>query len=349
MRYDVSTRWNSAYFMLTRACDLRKTIDQYIYDQEDEAKHLKLWKYRLSKAEWKQVETLTAILLLFKSTSVELQKTSRPRIDHVFWSYESLFNNIDDLQMMLSRPRNHNKTWAKTLEIAVEQMRLKLSKYYMKTEHPFVYSDAVILEPSGKLLLFEQDSFEPHFKGKYSHECRERYINDYESRTLEPAQPDATHKRKRPSDEDSNDDDDDYYCALARAEKQRGIQNEFDLYIGGYTTPKKKDPLGWWKINAHSYPRLAMMFRDTFAVPATGAGVEREFSKSGRVVTCIRARLNHTTVSESMLVKSMLIRNGQALKRQADYAEESPTDDEDEEEDAVEVDYVQDLWRTLVD
>ena len=90
-----------------------------------------------------------------------------------------------------------------------------------------------------------------------------------------------------------------------------------------------------------------MMFRDTFAVPATGAGVEREFSKSGRVVTPIRARLNHTTVTESMLVKSMLVRQGEMLTYQEDDADELGTHD-DEEEKTAEVNFVCDLWRTLI-
>jgi hypothetical protein len=335
--------------MLTRACYLRRSIDQYIHDQLDETNHLNLSNYRLSRAEWDQVEMLTTILLPFKNTSVKLQKTLRPRIDHVFWSYESLFNNIDDLQAMLARPRNCNKTWAKMLAGAVEQMRLKLSKYYQKTEHPFVYSDAVILEPSGKLLLFEQDSFEPHYKGKYSQECRERYVSSYESRVSEPARSKVTHKRKRAIDEGSSDDNDDYYRALARAQELRGVQNEFDLYLSAPTAQKKKDPLGWWKINAPSYPCLALMFRDTFAVPATGAGVEREFSKSGRVVTPTRARLNHTTVTETMLVKGMLVRQGQELKYRIDDDEKWETDDEGEEEESVEQEHVLKLWQIWVD
>lgn len=348
MRYDVPTRWNSAYLMLTRACYLRRSIDQYIHDQVEEAKHLNLSNYKISKAEWEQIETLTTILLPFKNLSVKLQKTSRPRIDHVFWAYEVLFNNIDDLQAMLARPRNHKKTWAKSLATAVEQMRLKLSKYYQKTEHPFVYSDAVILEPSGKLLLFEQDSFEPHYKGKYSQECRERYVNYYESMASELRPLEETRKRKR-VDEDSDDENDEYYRALARAKELRGVQNEFDLYLSAPIALKKKDPLGWWKINASSYPHLARMFRDTFAVPATGAGVEREFSKSGRIVTPTRARLNHTTVSETMMVKGMLVRRMQELKHQVDDGDVSETDDEAEQEETAEAEHVLNLWQTLVD
>jgi hypothetical protein len=55
------------------------------------------------------------------------------------------------------------------------------------------------------------------------------------------------------------------------------------------------------------------MVRDTLAVPATGAGVEREFSKSGKVATYSRSRLNHMTVTEIMMFKSFLARQGQEL------------------------------------
>ena len=53
------------------------------------------------------------------------------------------------------------------------------------------------------------------------------------------------------------------------------------------------------------------MARDTFAVPATGAGVERVFSKSGRVASWTRARLDHKMITESMFYKDMLYRHGE--------------------------------------
>ena len=60
------------------------------------------------------------------------------------------------------------------------------------------------------------------------------------------------------------------------------------------------------------------MIRDTFAVPATGAGVERMFSRSGRVATWGRARLNGITITETMLYKEFLDRIGQPLDEQAE-------------------------------
>ena len=55
------------------------------------------------------------------------------------------------------------------------------------------------------------------------------------------------------------------------------------------------------------------MVHDTLAIPATGAGVEREFSKSGKVATYAWSRLNHQTVTEIMMFKNFLVRQGQEL------------------------------------
>jgi len=56
------------------------------------------------------------------------------------------------------------------------------------------------------------------------------------------------------------------------------------------------------------------MARDTLAVPATGAGVERAFSLSGRVVTVIRTQLSPETIRDIMLYKNHLARRKQDLK-----------------------------------
>jgi hypothetical protein len=49
-------------------------------------------------------------------------------------------------------------------------------------------------------------------------------------------------------------------------------------------------------------PHLGLIARDTFAVPATGAGVERMFSKSGRVASWSRVRLQAATIRERIFL-----------------------------------------------
>ena len=52
------------------------------------------------------------------------------------------------------------------------------------------------------------------------------------------------------------------------------------------------------------------MAKDTFAVPATGSGVEREFSISGAIVSKSRNRLDPETISDIMQYKRWLSRRG---------------------------------------
>ena len=55
------------------------------------------------------------------------------------------------------------------------------------------------------------------------------------------------------------------------------------------------------------------MVRDTLAIPATGAGVERQFSRSGRIMASLRRRLSPETVYEIMMYKNHLARKKQDL------------------------------------
>jgi len=85
MIHDVATRWDSAYRMLARALFLRKAIDQFVGEEDEESdKDGYLSMYKLTKKEWDQAGVIVTILLLFKLTSVRLQATKWPGIDMVF-------------------------------------------------------------------------------------------------------------------------------------------------------------------------------------------------------------------------------------------------------------------------
>ena len=90
--------------------------------------------------------------------------------------------------------------------------------------------------------------------------------------------------------------------------------NEYDAYIKAPRILQKGNVLDIWRIWAKTtYPHLATMVRDILAVPATGAGVERQFNKSGKVETKLRARIDPVTTCESMMYKDMLVRKNRAL------------------------------------
>jgi len=207
------------------------------------------------------------------------------------------------------------------------------------SSEPYVYPDRVILEPCGKLILFKQQTWEDHYAEQYRLASRQRYIDHYESLHVGPVPPTASYSRKRKFEE--ADGHDDYCAALQRFATAQVSQNEFDRYMDT-PVPSELDTLGWWKAHQNVFPRLSMMARDTFAVPATGAGVERQFSLSGRVATWDRALLKPETICEMMRYKDYLNRIGKPLTRNKGRKEDGgrigTEVDETEDEATVEVD-----------
>ena len=96
------------------------------------------------------------VLLPFKKVSDRLQMTRRPTIDAIFWCYEMLFNELDELETISTTRANRNRPWIQELKHAVDRMQAKLRKYYGKTDKTFVYGDGVILHPRGKSIFVQE-------------------------------------------------------------------------------------------------------------------------------------------------------------------------------------------------
>ena len=292
--------------MLARGLYLRRAIDAFVDEDDD------LATYKLTKKEWHQAAVIVSILLPFKITSQRLQATKRPAIDSVFWTYKSLFNKIDALKATFNLPEYADKEWAQELHAGVEQLSVKLEKYYDKTDAPFVYPNSCLLEPKGKDILFKQETFGGggrNWAEQYKRSCRDRYISQYE-----PSEVPNQSLEKHPREETDSDDDDpdDYRTFLNKHNRTTAVTNEFDVHMSSPAPKGKIGTLSYWKTRS-DLPHLQLMVRDTFAVAATGAGVERIFSKSGRVATWSRARLKAATIRETMLYKDFLVRDGNPL------------------------------------
>ena len=65
------------------------------------------------------------------------------------------------------------------------------------------------------------------------------------------------------------------------------------------------NPLEFWKVNHEKFPRLSCLARSIFSIPATSAGIEREFSGAGVVMHERRTNLNPEQVDNILLVRSM--------------------------------------------
>jgi len=161
-------------------------------------------------------------------------------------------------------------------------------------------------------------------KANYEADVIESYKRDGEKRFYEgyegtqPPQPSLQRgKRPRPTSDSDSSDDEQF--------------NEFTNYIDSKRDKSVKDPLQWWSKSQSIFPKLSKMARDVYAVPATGAGVEREFSISGRVITKQRNRLNPSTIRDVMQYKRWVARHGMI----ADPLESLETDETEDQNQEV--------------
>jgi hypothetical protein len=83
--------------------------------------------------------------------------------------------------------------------------------------------------------------------------------------------------------------------------------DELEMYLKMTIDDKFKisNPLPFWQCHQENLPNLAKLARRLYSIPATSAGVERQFSAAGIVINERRCSLNPETVEEVMLVRSV--------------------------------------------
>jgi hypothetical protein len=73
--------------------------------------------------------------------------------------------------------------------------------------------------------------------------------------------------------------------------------------------------LDWWKANAATFPKLAQVAKDVFAIQVLQTGVERIFNISKDVIGNQRHRLSAKTISQIMFIKMATVKELAALKK----------------------------------
>jgi len=80
--------------------------------------------------------------------------------------------------------------------------------------------------------------------------------------------------------------------------------DEVEAYLQEPFHAHEDDPLEWWKVHGHRYPKLSKAARNYLAGRCTSADSERVFSAGRRLVTEFRHNLSAMTIKKCMLLKS---------------------------------------------
>jgi len=93
------------------------------------------------------------------------------------------------------------------------------------------------------------------------------------------------------------------------SDSEEGVESAADE-LHRYKNEKKVadsvDPLQWWKLNVHRYPKLALLAKTFLCIPATSVPCERLFSSAGYIVNKTRSSLEPNTVNMLVCLRSWL-------------------------------------------
>jgi hypothetical protein len=88
--------------------------------------------------------------------------------------------------------------------------------------------------------------------------------------------------------------------------------------------------LSWWKASESTYPRLAQVAKDVFAVQIAQVGVERVFNLAKDVIGDRRHRMSAQTLQKVMMIKHHILEDGSTVCKKSSEEQELHLDEEDD-------------------
>ncbi|KAF5361627.1 hypothetical protein D9758_007393 [Tetrapyrgos nigripes] len=295
---DIITRWNSTYFMVKRAKELRA---YYTNTRNDLYK-----KYKISSEEWEVVDVIIEFLEIFRTCSEKMSAGNFPTLSASLLVYVKLMNAVD--KFMESDIAKKNAS----VQAGLVACKEKLEKYYDKsTYESHYYYAAAVLDPRLKHKLFEANPnlftrdwrhrMETAFK-----ECLTLYSAAAPASTANPSTtpqtPFVSNTNSRSSSIDDLFNDESLLGSSAGSlSATETAEEEYARYLGDRTT-NNVDCLAFWKMSGKFYPRLAAYARDVLAIPGSSVAVERVLSVGRDLIGLHRHSLSAETSNSTTMI-----------------------------------------------
>jgi len=267
---DVSTRWNSVYYMMVRFIEQKKAIYAALIDQNK----LNLL-CGLNDEDFQMIVKLTNILKPFQEATTTISGDNYP-------TASTILPIIHQLKSIL----------VKEISMVVEQEHLNEIVSNLNIE----VGDLLKKYESSFDMLAKCSFIDPRFKHlKFIHEFQKDRIKNLITKEFKDID---ILKEGCDLDKFTNNNK----SSLWENYEEDEIMNKDEIYR--YTlSPNLRmcdDPLTFWKNNMKNFPVLSRLATKYLSVPGSSASSERVFSTSGYIVNDLRNRL--TQKNAEMLV-----------------------------------------------
>ncbi|KAJ1698129.1 hypothetical protein LUZ63_006641 [Rhynchospora breviuscula] len=298
--WDVETRWNSTYFMLDLALQLKEAINRYSLSDNN-------FNMCPNDVDWEHVEALVCHLKVFYDITNKLSGTKYPTLNIFFPEYCEVYLTIKKMSQ---------SAYPFVVDMSKE-MFYKWNKYWKVGS--ILLAIGSVLDPRCKL-----DVVEYYFRMMHPEECLgfmdnlktclHKLFNDYllaHSKGSENQPSSSTiHMSSTTSSDDISDTRAGLKSFLSSKRAVDPTKTEMQEYLSAGLDPTSLDAqfdiLVWWKMNAAKYPILARLTRDILAIPISTVASESTFSTAGRILSPIRISLNDESLEALICAQDWL-------------------------------------------
>ncbi|KAJ7951913.1 zinc finger BED domain-containing protein DAYSLEEPER-like [Quillaja saponaria] len=282
---DDQTKWNTTYYMLVAACELK---DIFAYWDTSNFDYI----ITLSIDEWKQVETLcTYLKYLFDAANIV---TRQP-----YPTTNAFFSELSKLQVHLTHAAMSQDPFIRNL---IRPLQEKFDKYWK--ESCLILATAVAMDPRFKMKLVEFtfsrlfcEKAEPLIRAvdKGLHEL----FTEYEGMTKTPMSQEGSFEASFLLAGDGLSDFEIYISEITSQ------QSELDQYLEESLLPRVPEfnILSWWKLNRLNYPTLSRMASDILSIPISTLSSDSVFDTELRNLDSHRSSLRPATLEALICAK----------------------------------------------
>ncbi|XP_039311284.1 zinc finger BED domain-containing protein 4-like [Solenopsis invicta] len=313
---DVTTRWNSTFYMLSRLLEQQQAVTAYAAEKDIPS---------LTAMQWNMVENVIRVLQPFEEMT-KMASSDCETIGYVIPAIVTLHSYLSKRQkdtgvMMLKED----------LKKAMEERFLNPIGLNVKDQKCFVL--ATVLDPRFKTKFCPDENKAKQWIEELL-EVNKRVTNDTENNTQshnvsslqEQNVISETHEdiwkcfddivNNSKSDTDNSNLDDSESISFERqpserSKKKTAVYNaELAKYLVLPLSPRNEDPLIWWKTHALEYPNLKILVIKYLSAPPSSVNSERLFSAGKLVYSDNRNRLSPQNAEMLLFImKNLLILN----------------------------------------
>ncbi|XP_073671353.1 zinc finger BED domain-containing protein 4-like [Paramisgurnus dabryanus] len=277
---DVSTRWNSTYYMLESLFAQKRVLATYIADHDLPA--------TFTAYQWVLIENVLSLLAPFEQITKEISSSDASVAD------------VIPLLAALKRLLNKEAETDHGVKTTKSALLEAVSSRFSQADSEPLYCIATVLDPRYK------DHYLDVGKKMSTREMIQaeldlgKPLGDGDGQVMHSAgdENSAESKRARTTDEPRTVSLSDMFDEILQEnnpfarQRTSSTAQQLDGYLSEVPIPRSNNPLEFWRTNQGRFPDLAQMARRYLSAPCTSTDSERLFSAASHVIDEKRNRLS---------------------------------------------------------